>query len=157
LVEEVIGIVRAQAEQQNVKITLDAPTNGDAKFEADPEQIKTCFSNLIINAVQAMPEGGALHIAVTPNGSRLQFSFQDTGYGIAADPIEQIFEPYFSTKETGIGLGLPITKKLIEDHGGTIKVTSVLEQGTTFVVSLPREAIQKSEDADTNSSASVVE
>ncbi|HEX4950274.1 MAG TPA: ATP-binding protein [Blastocatellia bacterium] len=155
LVEEVIALVRAQADQQNVQITLDAPP--DVRLEADPEQIKTCFSNLIINAVQAMPEGGSLHIDVTANGSMLQFSFQDTGYGIDADPIEQIFEPYYSTKETGIGLGLPLTKKLIEDHGGEIKVTSELDKGTTFVVSLPRMAMQKPDDADAKTSASVVE
>ncbi len=157
LVEEVIGIVRTQAAQQGVEITLDAPTNGEANFEADAEQIKTCFSNLIINAVQAMPDGGALKLAITQHDSALDFVFQDTGYGIDADPIEQIFEPYYSTKETGIGLGLPLTKKLIEDHGGAIKVTSELDKGTTFIVTLPRHALQKSEDTDANSSASVVE
>jgi signal transduction histidine kinase len=157
LVEEVIGLVRTQAAQQGVQITLDAPPNGDAQLEADPEQIKTCFSNLIINAVQAMPAGGALKVAVTSDDTKLHFEFQDTGCGIDADPLEQIFEPYYSTKETGIGLGLPLTKKLIEDHGGAIKVTSVLDQGTTFVVTLPRHAVQNSEDTDANSSASVVE
>ena len=157
LVEEVIGLVRTQAAQQGVQIILAAPSNSEATLEVDPEQIKTCFSNLIINAVQAMPDGGTLKITVTKHDATLDFEFQDTGYGIAADPIEQIFEPYYSTKETGIGLGLPLTKKLIEDHGGEIKVTSELDKGTTFVVTLPREATQKSDETDANSSASVVE
>jgi signal transduction histidine kinase len=142
LLEEVTGLVQAQAEQQGVKIQLQIPADESAHFEADPEQIKTCFSNLVINAVQAMPQGGALNIAVTKTGAMLQFAFQDTGSGIEADPLEQIFEPYYSTKETGIGLGLPLTKKLIEDHGGEIQVSSVVGQGTTFVVTLPRAAMQ---------------
>lgn len=157
LIEEIIGIVRTQADQQGVQITLNAPQNGDTQFDADTEQIKTCFSNLIINAVQAMPDGGELNVSISNHDSMLRFEFQDSGHGIAADPIEQIFEPYFSTKETGIGLGLPITKKLIEDHGGEIKVTSELDKGTKFVVTLPRKAIQKSQDTDTNSSASMIE
>jgi signal transduction histidine kinase len=157
VVEEVVGLVHTQAEQQGVQIHLQAPPDNEALFEADAEQIKTCFSNLIINAVQAMPEGGELRIAVINHGATLQFEFQDTGHGIEANPIEQIFEPYYSTKETGIGLGLPLTKKLIEDHGGEIKVSSELDKGTTFVVTLPRQAIQKSINADANAATSVVE
>ncbi len=155
LLEEVIGLVHTQADQQGVKLNLRIPSK--AQFEADAEQIKTCFSNLIINAVQAMPDGGELNIAVAYNGAMLQFEFQDTGHGIDANPIEQIFEPYYSTKETGIGLGLPLTKKLIEDHGGEIKVRSEIDQGTTFTVTLPREAIPKADDTHANSSVSVVE
>lgn len=143
LLEEVIGIVHTQAEQQGVKIHLHVPEKDGAHFEADAEQIKTCFSNLVINAVQAMPQGGELDISASQAGSMIIFEFQDTGTGIEAEPIEQIFEPYYSTKETGIGLGLPLTKKLIEDHGGEIKVSSERGKGTRFVVSLPREIIQK--------------
>ncbi len=157
LVEEVIGLVRTHAEQQGVQITLTAPSNDDAQLEADPEQIKTCFSNLIINAVQAMPDGGALHITVNNHDTALTFEFQDTGHGIDADPMEQIFEPYYSTKETGIGLGLPLTKKLIEDHGGAIKVTSELDKGTTFTITLPRHAVDQTDETHANESASVVE
>ena len=150
LLEEVIGIVRAQAEQQGVNIHLNAPDDEGSHFAADAEQIKTCFSNLVINAVQAMPQGGELNISVAPTDSRLKFELQDTGVGIEANPLEQIFEPYYSTKETGIGLGLPLTKKLIEDHGGEIKVSSELGQGTTFVVTLPRNAMQKADNKPAN-------
>ena len=148
LLEEVIGLVHTQAEQQGVKINLLTPSA--ARFEADAEQIKTCFSNLIINAVQAMPEGGELRIAVAKHDTMLQFEFQDTGHGIEANPIEQIFEPYYSTKETGIGLGLPLTKKLIEDHGGDIHVSSEVGKGTTFIVTLPRAAITETADPHAN-------
>ncbi len=157
LLEEVIGLVHTQAEQQGVKINLHVPTNGETHLEGDAEQLKTCFSNLIINAVQAMPAGGELHIAVAPHDDVLRFEVRDTGGGIEANPLEQIFEPYYSTKETGIGLGLPLTKKLIEDHGGAIKVSSELDQGTTFTVTLPRQAVSKANDTHANSAASVIE
>ncbi|MBS1808196.1 MAG: HAMP domain-containing protein [Acidobacteria bacterium] len=147
LLEEVAGLVHTQAEQQGVKIHLEVPADASAHFEADAEQIKTCFSNLVINAVQAMPQGGELNLVVTQpepqTGSMIKFEVRDTGIGIEADPLEQIFEPYYSTKDTGIGLGLPLTKKLIEDHGGEIKVSSEKGKGTTFIVTLPREAIQE--------------
>ena len=97
-----------------------------------------------------MPEGGDLLITVTNDETELQFEFRDTGCGIAAETLEQIFEPYYSTKETGIGLGLPLTKKLIEDHSGEIKVSSEVGSGTIFTVSLPRQAIQKSENVQAN-------
>jgi signal transduction histidine kinase len=147
LLEEVIGLVQTQAEQQGVKIHLEVAADDDCRFEADAEQIKTCFSNLVINAVQAMPGGGELNIRVTNNDAAVKFEFQDTGSGIESDPLEQIFEPYYSTKETGIGLGLPLTKKLIEDHGGEIKVSSEIGKGATFVVILPCETRQKVPDS----------
>ncbi len=143
LLEDVIGIVHAQAEQQGIRIYLQASTADEILLEADAEQLKTCLSNLVINAVQAMPEGGELNIAIAQKNENVEFTLQDTGCGIAADPVEQIFEPYYSTKDTGIGLGLPLTKKLIEDHGGEILVTSEVGKGTTFVVRLPRQALQK--------------
>jgi signal transduction histidine kinase len=143
LINEVEGLVHTQADQQGVKIQSFVAENCDPHFQADAEQIKTCFSNLVINAVQAMPEGGELNINISSDETDIQFEFKDSGCGIEADPIEQIFEPYYSTKETGIGLGLPLTKKLIEDHGGTLTVASEKDKGTTFVVTLPREGIIK--------------
>lgn len=145
LLEEVIGLVHAQADEQGVSINLRVAQTDheDTHVIADAEQIKTCFSNLIINAVQAMPAGGALTVTLAPAEAHLTVAIADTGHGIAPDALEQIFEPYYSTKETGIGLGLPLTKKLIEDHGGEITVSSEAAKGTTFTVLLPREAAQK--------------
>jgi signal transduction histidine kinase len=143
LLAEVAGLVRAQAAQQGVSVNV-APadendsTNRDTRFHGDAEQLKTCFSNLAINAVQAMTEGGALKLTLRPQPSNIRFEVADTGLGIAPETLGQIFEPYFSTKETGIGLGLALTKKLIEDHGGQILVSSEVGVGTTFTVVLPR-------------------
>jgi len=93
------------------------------------DQLKTCFSNLAINAAQAIPGGGALKTTLHPQKHNIRFEVADTGHGIAPDVLGQIFEPYFSTKETGIGLGLALTKKLIEDHGGQIIVSSEVGVG----------------------------
>lgn len=141
LIEEVGSLVKAQAEQQGVHVRIanaNGPNASDTKFQADYEQIKTCFSNLMINAVQAMPHGGKLNVTLYPDDSHLRIEFADNGPGIAAENLAQIFEPYYSTKETGIGLGLPLTKKIIEEHGGQITVASELGKGTTFTVTLPR-------------------
>lgn len=141
LMKEVEGLVRAKAEQQGVSVTV-AAGEGEARFQGDAEQLKTCFSNLAINAVQAMTEGGALTLRFSPQAESIQFEVEDTGSGIASDVLAQIFEPYFSTKATGIGLGLALTKKLIEDHGGQITVRSAVGVGTTFTVTLPRQPVR---------------
>jgi signal transduction histidine kinase len=138
LVEELRTLVKAQADVQNVSVVIAGATA--APFKADAEQIKTCFSNLMINAVQAMPDGGKLIVTLLPETENLRLTFADTGKGIAPENLEQIFEPYYSTKDTGIGLGLPLTKKIIEEHQGQITVESELGRGTTFTVTLPRSA-----------------
>lgn len=145
LVAEVVTLVRAKADLQHVHLSVQEAGNemGDApldfQFKADAEQLKTCFSNIAINAVQAMSDGGALTITLRPQQNNIRVEFADTGPGIAPETLGQIFEPYFSTKETGIGLGLALTRKLIEDHGGQILVQSELGEGTTFTVIMPRE------------------
>ena len=144
LIEEVMSLVRAQAEQQGISLSVeekasDNGATGDIHFRGDAEQLKTCFSNLAINAVQAMADGGALKFTLRPQKNNFRFEITDTGPGIAPEVMEQIFEPYFSTKETGIGLGLALTRKLIEDHGGQITVSSETGAGATFTVTLPRE------------------
>ncbi|HEX8998961.1 MAG TPA: ATP-binding protein [Blastocatellia bacterium] len=142
LVEEVRDLVKAKADEQGVKITIESEDNGDShgtSLNADPEQLKTCFSNLMINAIQAMPGGGELDVGLFPDQERLEIEITDTGTGILPESLEQIFEPYYSTKETGIGLGLPLTKKIIEEHGGQIRVESEVGLGTTFIVTLPRQ------------------
>lgn len=139
LVEEVRDLVTAKATEQGVNINIESYGGEGTSLSADPEQLKTCFSNLMINAVQAMPGGGELNINLYPNHDSIEIEFTDTGIGILPESLEQIFEPYYSTKETGIGLGLPLTKKIIEEHGGEIEVESEVGIGTSFIVTLPRE------------------
>jgi signal transduction histidine kinase len=139
LIEEVRDLVNTHAEQHAVIVNIKQDGESDAKLQGDAELIKTCFSNLMINAIQAMPGGGKLDISLRPDNGYLEIKFADTGVGIMPEDLAQIFEPYYSTKETGIGLGLPLTKKIIEEHGGKIDVDSGPGRGTTFIVTLLRE------------------
>ena len=138
LIGELVRLLSAQAGEQGVEITVVVDGEGETTLHGDAEQLKTCFSNLMINAIQAMPDGGKLSVTLMPGESELRIEVADTGPGIAAEEIEQIFEPYFSTKDTGIGLGLPLTRKIIEEHGGRIDAASEPGAGAKFTVVLPR-------------------
>jgi signal transduction histidine kinase len=103
----------------------------------DRTLIARSLTNLIENALHAMPAGGVLTIVALAVDAGLQLRFSDTGMGMDAEALARAFEPYFSTKTTGTGLGLPIARRNIELNGGTITVTSVRHQGTTVEVTLP--------------------
>jgi signal transduction histidine kinase len=141
VVEEAVTIAEKQAQTQGIVITVDWPRDFPI-LDADAAQMKTCFVNILTNAVQAMPEGGRIGVSASvlaANGMprRLQLRFADTGPGIPVEDRERIFAPYFSTKPTGFGLGLAITKKIVEDHGGCIFPTDGEVRGTVMVVELP--------------------
>ncbi len=105
---------------------------------ADPVQLTQVFGNLVLNAIQAMPEGGELVIETNlDNRKYVVVSFTDTGNGIPEDILGKLFEPLFTTKAKGIGLGLAVSKTLVEGHGGTIEVESKVGKGSTFNVRLP--------------------
>jgi len=105
---------------------------------ADPDQLTMVFGNIVLNAVQAMPGGGRLTVkSEASSPDMVAISFSDTGVGISEENLGKIWEPLFSTKVTGIGLGLPITKIIVEAHGGTIEVESTVGEGATFTVKLP--------------------
>jgi len=105
--------------------------------EADEGQLKQVFWNLARNALQAMPQGGTLRASLESNShNRLRISFTDTGRGMSPDQVEHLFEPFSSTTG-GTGLGLSIVYQIIRDHGGTINVRSLVEQGTTITIELP--------------------
>lgn len=136
LVEEVISSVKSQAEEQGVEISHELP-NLPARVSGDIRRLKSCLSNIAVNAVQAMPSGGRLTARLTKLDERVELRISDTGVGISEDHLKKIFEPYFSTKQTGFGLGLAVAKKVVEEHGGSITVESTVGKGTTFTVKLP--------------------
>jgi signal transduction histidine kinase len=104
----------------------------------DPNRLMQVFMNLMANAIQAMSEkGGDLTIVCRDAEGEVRTSIIDTGPGIPADKIKNIFDPFFTTKEGGTGLGLPISKKIVDEHKGALYVDSTLGQGTTFTVCLP--------------------
>jgi PAS domain S-box-containing protein len=116
------------------------------KIQVDKTQIHQVFLNLFLNAIQAMPNGGELKIEASPilstsvEGFKQNFIkvvISDTGRGIPPHIVHKIFDPFFTTKPKGIGLGLSITYQIIKKHGGTVKVESQWEKGTSFIINLP--------------------
>jgi signal transduction histidine kinase len=103
----------------------------------DSEKLKQAFTNIITNSFQAMDEKGVLKVNIILSGRDVDVQIIDTGKGISPQDITKIFDPFYTTKSMGVGLGLAISKKIIEDHGGRIAVESELSKGTTFTVSLP--------------------
>jgi signal transduction histidine kinase len=104
---------------------------------ADPDQLGRVFGNIILNAVQAMPDGGTLTLTSKAHSQNVTVSVADTGVGISPEALQKLFEPLYTTKPKGIGLGLAITRSMVEAHGGTITVQSEVGQGTTFTITLP--------------------
>ena len=138
---EALALVERQARNQNIKIKLDLAQELPI-FRLDSAQIKTCFLNILTNAIQAMPLGGRIHVSAaiteTPEPAEfLQLHFTDTGPGIPPAEREKVFAPFYSTRATGFGLGLAITKKIIEDHAGRVFVDSGDTPGTDLVIQLP--------------------
>jgi PAS domain S-box-containing protein len=107
------------------------------EINVDPDQIKQVLVNIITNAVEAMPEGGRLLIAAREKDKFLEVGVSDTGCGIPQESIDKIFDPLFTTKAKGIGLGLPVCKAIIDRHEGGIAVESKVGEGTTFNIRLP--------------------
>ncbi len=140
VIEDSMRIVEAQAAENNIKISIIEHENVP-KIMGDPEFLRSVFNNLFINAVQAMgTDGGKLNVKILPDEPEkfVMIEISDTGNGIPDENLAKIFEPYFSTKETGTGLGLAIVHKIVEIHNGSIEVTSIMGEGTKFIVKLPK-------------------
>jgi len=116
---------------KNIQVNL-AKDEAIPPVMVDPSQIQVCFDNVIFNAIEAMPEGGRLDIRSERNsGGSIRISFKDTGVGMSEDVMKRIFEPYFTTKKRGSGLGLYNTREIMKAHGGDIEVESREGEGTT--------------------------
>jgi two-component system, NtrC family, nitrogen regulation sensor histidine kinase NtrY len=105
---------------------------------ADPELLYRALSNLILNAMDAMPNGGTLTLSAEAHGDKVEIRVADTGAGMTPEECERLFTPYYTTKEHGTGLGLAIVQSVVADHAGTIAVESRVGRGATFVITLPR-------------------
>jgi signal transduction histidine kinase len=106
-------------------------------ISADRDQIRQVLLNLITNGYDSMPSGGVLDVSVRSAGDSAQITVTDTGIGMDEETRENIFTPFFTTKSRGIGLGLAVTKRVVEAHGGTISVQSTPSVGTSFTVTVP--------------------
>jgi PAS domain S-box-containing protein len=145
VINEIIPFLFKEIADQGVRF-VEAYHPQLPKIKVDKNQMYQVFLNLFLNAIQAMPNGGELKIEVNPTVSYSQdgpsqnfikIVISDTGKGIPPNIIHRIFDPFFTTKPKGIGLGLSITYQIIKKHGGTIKVESKLEKGTSFIINLP--------------------
>ena len=134
--EIVEDALKSVSRPEGISVVVNAdPTLGMIK--GDPQLIRRVFTNLIINAFQAMPGGGSLEISMVREGNYAKASFSDTGIGISPENLKRLFDPFFTTKAKGMGLGLAICKKMIEAHRGSIEVQSEPGKGTRFTIRLP--------------------
>ncbi len=137
VVEEVLELVEQELKENGISLNRVYPPDG-IQGRMDAGLIKQAIINLIKNAVQAMPGGGEISIRLEKEDAYLKFSITDQGTGIPPDKINRLFEPLFTTKETGSGLGLLVVYKALRQHGGYVEVTSQPGQGTTFTIWLPQ-------------------
>lgn len=133
-----LPVVQDKLREQRCNIVQTIPPNLPPLW-VDQELLRNCILNFITNAAQAMPDGGEILLGaeIDESGTFVVLTFKDKGTGIAQEDIDKIFQPYFTTKDVGIGLGLAITERVIKEHGGTIEVASSKETGTCFTVKLP--------------------
>lgn len=134
--ETIIKLTESQAKGAKVRIVPSFADNNSI-VKGDGEKLRQAFLNIMINAIQATPEGGTVTIESRITSAGCEIIFGDTGTGIDQSALDRIFEPFFTTKKDGTGLGLAITKKIIEGHGGTLAVDSLSGKGTTVTVTLP--------------------
>lgn len=135
LINEVLELVLAKAEKDGIRIRYQ---DGKLpKLSVDPELIKTCIFNVILNAFQAMPVGGDLTVLTKTSNSKAYIIIEDTGVGVSKENLQKLFDPFFSTKSTGLGLGLAMTKRVVEEHGGKVDFQSTEGKGSAVTISLP--------------------
>jgi len=113
------------------------------RISADPEQLRRAFGNLVLNAMDAMPEGGTLHIRTARHDGGARVEISDSGQGLTEEECGRLFTPYYTTKQHGTGLGLAIVQSVVSDHQGKIAVVSQPGRGATFVIDLPENHIQE--------------
>jgi signal transduction histidine kinase len=143
IVADILELLRPQLEANQVEVRLSIGEQA-THIMLDETSMRGALMNLLLNAIEAMPNGGMLSIAVNQSDEMLQLVIADTGHGIADDEVKKIFEPFFTTKEQGLGLGMPYAKKIIDQHGGKISISSELGKGTRISIVLP--TVQKEVD-----------
>jgi signal transduction histidine kinase len=135
LLAKVLPVLESRLAEQHVVVNQEIPPDLPPLW-IDGELFRNCILNFVTNASQAMSDGGRITLGAALEGDRVKLTFTDQGSGISPDDIDKIFQPYFTTKDLGIGLGLAITERIIKEHDGRITVESEVGKGTTITVSL---------------------
>jgi signal transduction histidine kinase len=145
VVRETAALVEHKAREQGIHVHVDV-AEGLPETVADPELLKTCLLNLVLNAFDAMPGGGWLSLSAGleggPDARTIALVVSDTGVGMSPEDAASAFEPYFSTKEAGVGLGLALVRRIVEGHGGRIALDSLPGEGTSVRILLPIRAFE---------------
>jgi two-component system NtrC family sensor kinase len=146
LLEEVLNFFKSRCSKEGVELTCSLSPNLP-EVDADLSQLNQVVVNLIVNALQAMPQGGDLKIKTLYEDNHVLLIVEDTGIGMNEEVLEKIFTPFFTTKEVGkgTGLGLPVVHGIITSHGGSVRVKSKVDQGTRFEIQLPTAKSNSSE------------
>src|SRR5712692_3315392 len=139
VVQSVLRVFHAQLQEKNqIKVRTEL-ADALPEISADPDLLHRALQNLVLNAIDAMPQGGELTIRTGAFGERVEISVSDTGSGLTQEECGRLSTPYYTTKQHGTGLGLAIVQSVVSDHGGKISVESTKEKGTTFRIELPSE------------------
>ena len=144
MVNDILELLRPQLTTNKVEVRLSMVQPTYAMLE--PSSIRGALMNVMLNAIEAMPDGGTLSIALDRSDETLRLEITDTGPGIEEEEAEKIFEPFYTTKAQGLGLGMPYSKKIIEQHGGTVGLHSLPGAGATVRITL-RAAPEEVDDA----------
>jgi two-component system, NtrC family, nitrogen regulation sensor histidine kinase NtrY len=147
LIQNVVKVFQAQIERSG--IICQREFSASQPVAADPDLLHRAVSNLISNAIEAMPHGGTLTLRTSEAGTSARIEVADTGPGLAAEDSARLFTPYYTSKPHGTGLGLAIVQSIVSDHSGRISVTSDTGRGTTFIIELPQNPEKLSEARDT--------
>lgn len=136
LIQHTLSLIAAEAKKNHVAVTID--TAFDLPLtEVDPDKIKQVLLNIFLNSLSAMKNGGNLAIKLVPGGNNITVIISDTGAGIEKTDLPRIYDPYFTSKPAGTGLGLAVVQKIMEAHGGTINVESIIGRGTSVFLQFP--------------------
>lgn len=141
LIRETLSIVKDRLTYGSIEVATDL-CDQVLHVEVERDRMKQVFFNLIDNAMQAMPDGGKLDISTGTNASYRWFKIIDTGCGMSKETIEQLFKPFYTTRSAGCGLGLPVSRRIVEDHSGFLAVESIPGRQSVFTVNLPAADIE---------------
>ena len=146
-VEEGKYFLKSRCARSGVRVDMIL-CDGLQDITADPSQMYQVLVNLVVNAIQAMPQGGTLRIETSQHDDKVSLLVNDTGSGMSRENLKQIFIPFFTTKgvDQGTGLGLPVVHGIVTAHGGTIRVESEVGKGSTFEVLLPLDSSPQAEE-----------
>jgi signal transduction histidine kinase len=143
IIESALSLTKNQLKMSEMRIAVKKELEELPLLQLDPDQMLEVFVNIIINAIDAMPQGGELNFTtrLAQGGKAVEIRASDTGYGIPRENLAKVFDPFFTTKDAGkgTGLGLSVTYGIIDRHNGTIDVESEVRKGTTFIIKLPLE------------------